>query len=275
MAKKLLICDLDGTLLDSIKGLSQKYADKLNYFLDKGIDLTIATGRDFENTHSVIQNTKIRNPIILTNGAFMAEYPSGSMLEYLTIPPETVHYIFNLADKFKLQTMVFATYDKKRNFPRFVKGSWWISGETRRLDPEEYQLFMKEPVISIQFMNPKEQLDEMFSLSEKHPIISRDTHILYFEDSFLPGMYWLEYNPINAKKEVMVEKLLQKKGYKTEDLIVFGDNYNDIGMLKIAGTAVVVENAPEEIKKLADHIIPSNLEGGVLQFIEDHLEESI
>ena len=90
MAKKLLICDLDGTLLDSIKGLSQKYADKLNALLTKGIDFTIATGRDFENTKLVINNIQIKNPVILTNGAFMVDYPSGSILNYLTIPPSSV-----------------------------------------------------------------------------------------------------------------------------------------------------------------------------------------
>ncbi len=275
MAKKLLICDLDGTLLDNIKGLSQNFADKLNMLLNKGIDLVIATGRDFENTHLAIQNTIIHNPVILTNGAIMADYPSGSIIEYLTIPKEVVSKIFKYASQFKLQTMVFASYDKKRNYPRFVKGSWWISGDTCRLEPDEYNSYLKEPVISIQFMYPREQLDEMYAISMQDSLITRDAHILYFEDSFRPGMYWLEYNPINARKEVMVRSLIDRKGYTSQDIVVFGDNYNDVGMFKIAGTVVVVENAPEEIKKFADVVVPSNREGGVLQYIEQHLDELV
>jgi Cof subfamily protein (haloacid dehalogenase superfamily) len=275
LAKKLLVCDLDGTLLDSIKGLSQKFTDKLNFFLDEGIDLSIATGRDFENTHLVIQNTHIRNPIILTNGAILAEYPSGSILDYLTIPPKTVERIYEFAEEFCLETLVFATYDKTNNLPRFIKGTWWDIENIRRLHLEEYQSYLDDPVISIQFMNPKSHLDEMFSQTSIDSNISMNSHILYFEDSFLPGMYWLEYNAANARKEVMLAELIQKKGYSLEDTIVFGDNFNDVGMLELAGTAVVVENAPNEIKKIADHIIPSNLDGGVLQYIQENLEDLI
>ena len=275
LAKKLLISDLDGTLLDQLNGISQKYADRLNMLLDKGIDFTIATGRDYENTKLALQNTNINNPIILTNGAIMAEYPSGSVIEYLTIPHKTVSRIYDYANKYNLQTMVFASYDKERNYPRFVKGSWWISGETRRLKPEEYHPYLKEHVISIQFMNTKEKLDEMNSLTNRDPIISRDTHILYFEDSYFPGMYWLEYNPINARKEIMIESLRKIKGYNREDIIVFGDNFNDVGMFQYAGTVVVVKNAHDKIKQYADRIVPSNKEGGVLKYIEQHLDELI
>ena len=274
MAKKLLICDLDGTLLDNYKGLSQKYADKLNTLLDKGIDLTIATGRDFENTHIAIQNTNIHNPIILTNGAIMADYPSGEIIEYLTIPHDVISQIYELAGKFQLQTMVFASYDQEHNSPRFIKGEWWRSNEIKRLESQEYTQYLNDPVISIQFMYPKQTLDEIYSLSLQNSAIMNDTHILYFEDSFLPGMYWLEYNPIRARKEVMVQSLMERKGYTSENTIAFGDNFNDVGMFQFVGKVVVVENAPEEIKnKYADHICPSNLEGGVLQFIEQNLDD--
>ena len=120
MAKKLLISDLDGTLLDSIHGLSPKFSDKLNFLLDKGIDFTIATGRDFENTELAIRTTHVRNPIILTNGAIMADYPSGSIIDFLTIPPEIVTQIYEIALKFELQTIVFAAYDEEHNTPRFI-----------------------------------------------------------------------------------------------------------------------------------------------------------
>jgi hydroxymethylpyrimidine pyrophosphatase-like HAD family hydrolase len=139
----------------------------------------------------------------------------------------------------------------------------------------DYEKYIGEPIISIQFMYPKDVLDEMYFLSQNNVVISRNSHLLYFKDVFLSDQYWLEYNPVKASKEVMLHSLIERKGYIFQNVIVFGDNYNDLGMLKLAGTSVVVENAPEEIKKIADHIIPSNQEGGVLQFIEQHLDELI
>lgn len=275
MARKLLISDLDGTLLDSIKGLSQKYAEKLNSLIDKGIDITIATGRDFENTQLVIQNIHIQNPIILTNGAFMVDYPFGEVLEVLTIPSSCVSEIFTFATQFHLDTIVFGFHDKAKNFPNFIKGKWTSTEEIQRLEVHQYEPYLNEPVISIQFMNPKEQLDEFYALSNQNSIIYSQSHVLYFEDSFHPGMYWLEFNPINARKEVMVEKLMKLKNVSREDVIFFGDNYNDLGMFDLVGTVIVVENAPEDLKKRADIIIPSNKDGGVLQYIEQHLDELI
>ncbi len=275
MAKKLLISDLDGTLLDGIKGLSQKYVDKLNSFIDKGIDITIATGRDYENTQLVIHNINIQNPIILTNGAFMVDYPSGEVLEVLTISSSCTSEIYTLAARFNLQTIVFGFHDRTNNFPNFIKGKWTNMDEIQRLEVHQYEVFLKEPVISIQFMYPKQQLDEFYALSSQNPIIREESHVLYFEDSFHPGMYWLEFNPINARKEVMAEKLMKLKQVSREDTIFFGDNYNDIGMFDLAGTVVVVENAPEDLKKRADIIIPSNKEGGVIQYIEQHLDELV
>ncbi|MBN2154817.1 MAG: HAD-IIB family hydrolase [Candidatus Lokiarchaeota archaeon] len=277
MPKKLLISDLDGTLLDSVLQLSQNLSDKLNRLLKKGIDFTIATGRDFENTKIALYNTHIQNPIVLTNGAIMADFPSGSVIEYLTIPSETVNHIHTLAESFGLKTMVFASYDETCNYPRFIKGDWWDPHEIRRLDLTEYEKFLNEPVISIQFMNTIECLSEMYSQSLKNSEIQSHTHILFFEDAFLRGTYWLEYNPKQARKEIMVESLVRKKGYSLENTVVFGDNYNDVGMFQLVkdGTIVVVENAPDEIKKYADYIVPANTEGGVFHFIEKHIEELI
>ena len=50
MGKKLIVSDLDGTLLDKKDCISNNYSERLNTLISKGLDFTIATGRDFENT---------------------------------------------------------------------------------------------------------------------------------------------------------------------------------------------------------------------------------
>ncbi|MCP4763226.1 MAG: HAD hydrolase family protein, partial [archaeon] len=96
-----------------------------------------------------------------------------------------------------------------------------------------------------------------------------------YDDAFLSGYSWLEFNPLQAKKEIMLEKLIDRKGYSMDDVIYFGDQKNDIGALKIAGTACVVENAPLEVKNHADHIIPSNKEGGVIKYLEENFNNIV
>jgi Cof subfamily protein (haloacid dehalogenase superfamily) len=275
LAKKLIICDLDGTLLNSMQELSPDYSDKLNQFLDKGVDFVVATGRDFENSKIALRYTHINNPIILTNGAILADYPSGRVIEFLTLPSESVSLIYRIAEKLHLEPMVIASYDARRNYPRFIKGYWWDPAQIKWLSQQDYTPYANEPIISIQFMNTKLQLDEFYALSQENPAISSHSDILYFEDAFLKGMHWLEFNPLDARKEVMVKSVIEKKGYTKENVIVFGDNFNDVGMFKLAGTVVVVDNASEDIKEHADYITASNTDGGVIQYIETHLEELI
>ena len=62
------------------------------------------------------------------------------------------------------------------------------------------------------------------------------------------------------------------KGIKREEIVAFGDNYNDIEMLKYAGTGVAVENAEGDVKKNADYICLRNDENGVGKFLEKFLD---
>ena len=271
MAKKFVISDLDGTLLDNVENLSNKYAKRLNKLINLGLDFTICTGRDFENTYNAISNVHFENPIILTNGAIMANYPNGKIIEYLSIPKETSLKILEKSSELNISPMVFASFDKKNNTTRFNKGQWWDPLKIKPLD-KNYIQFIDEPTISIQYCDKKEHLDTLFyEINDKF----QSCHILYFEDAFLPDYYWLEFNPLNANKENMVEKLIKIKGYKPEDLIVFGDQKNDLGMLKMAGTACVVNNGIDEVKNISDIIIQSNKNGGVIQFLEENIDEII
>jgi len=268
--KKLIVTDLDGTLLDHVERLSTSYASRLNVLLQQGLDFTVCTGRDFENTQIALQSINFKNPIVLTNGAILCDYPSGKVVQVLTINHQYAVDVLNTADKLNINAMVFASHNLKKNETRFIKGKWWDPKEFIHLQPEQYMKYAKEPIISIQFCDDKEKLDLFYDFCINHfdEKFRSSMHILYFEDAFLPGKYWLEFNPIDAKKEFMLQKLIELKGYQTKDIVVFGDQKNDIGMLKMAGIACTVENASDEVKKIADYVIPSNLNGGVIDFLE-------
>ena len=65
-----------------------------------------------------------------------------------------------------------------------------------------------------------------------------------------------------------MKTLVEHIGIELTDVIAFGDDLNDLGMLKLAGTAVAVSNAIEEVKAVADHITESNDQDGVAKFLE-------
>ena len=72
----------------------------------------------------------------------------------------------------------------------------------------------------------------------------------------------------NSDKETALKTLVEHIGIDLNDVVAFGDDINDLGMLKLAGTAVAVSDAIDEVKAVADHITESNYQDGVAKFLE-------
>ena len=75
--------------------------------------------------------------------------------------------------------------------------------------------------------------------------------------------YFIECLPLNIDKGLALQALLPVLGLLREELMAFGDSFNDIGMLRYAGLGVAMENADEEVKAIADHITSSNEDDGI------------
>ena len=69
--------------------------------------------------------------------------------------------------------------------------------------------------------------------------------------------------------------LAESLGIKREEIIAFGDNINDINMLKYAGLGVAMANAPRRVREIADHVTASNNEDGIAVFLEQFLQTGI
>ena len=75
--------------------------------------------------------------------------------------------------------------------------------------------------------------------------------------------YFIECLPQRIDKGIALEALLPLLGLQREELMAFGDSFNDIGMLQYAGIGVAMSNAEEEVKAFADHITSSNNDDGI------------
>jgi hydroxymethylpyrimidine pyrophosphatase-like HAD family hydrolase len=80
----------------------------------------------------------------------------------------------------------------------------------------------------------------------------------------------IEIGPKSVSKRTAIEHILLP-GQTLNDVIAFGDNYNDIEMMQAAGCSVAVANARTEVKAIADQITLANTDHGVADFIQQHL----
>ena len=90
-------------------------------------------------------------------------------------------------------------------------------------------------------------------------------------DIYKSAPYFLELMPFGVSKGSMLPLLLERIGIGREELIAFGDNYNDMTMIGYAGFGVVMGNGEAEIKKIANYVCESNDEDGVAKTIEKYV----
>ncbi len=244
--------------------------------MDEGLKFTIATGRDMKKTIKALPNLNLPYPCILTNGALLADLKSQEFLKITNINPEVIDEILNLSQEFNIPPMVFAVFDPKLKIVTFNKGTWGTKG-IKPLESERYIPFKENDVVSIQFHTTKDILDPFKETIYKK--FKNETNLIYIEDiaynalGYEGDWYWLEINSHEAGKAQMLRYLTQSLDIKMEDVIAFGDNHNDIGMLKAVGCGIAMENSTDELKAVADEIALSNSEGGVIKYLKDHIEE--
>jgi len=274
MDKDLLyISDLDGTLLLPDGSFPEDFKRRLNRLIDMGLRFTIATARNYDSAHPILNGLNLNLPVILFNGVYLTDFNSGSILEYshfiektvvenmleLALPRGIDPFIYTFGEKHKLY------YQRATNpgSQAYVKS---LEGDGRLNQVKCFEFQEEEKISGFLLIDTHDHLEPIYqSLQEKH----FDHLNLYFaEDVSMKGYYWLQSFHQEASKGNMLETLARKLEVPLDRTVVFGDYLNDLDMFRIAGRAIAVENALPEVKESAHEIIGSNSQGAVLQYLE-------
>jgi len=111
-------------------------------------------------------------------------------------------------------------------------------------------------------------IDDASKLQSFYEKYNEKYHVVYQTDIYTRTQ-WLEIMPKNASKANAIKQLKKKLG--CDRLVVFGDGKNDIDMFELADEAYAVENAVEELKKIATGVIGSNNDDGVARWLSENL----
>ena len=247
---KLIITDLDNTLLRNDKSISEYTVNIFKKCHQEGILIAFATARAENAMIRFIE--AIKPDIIISNGGATINV-RGEIIYKNLLSPETTHKIIEMCRQFTdnrgLITVEaddgyycnFTPDDPDRraaftysNFENFKKASYKITSE---LENEGWAKQIVRECLDCTAIN--------FS-----------------------GEIWRRFAAKNSDKELALKILVERLEINMSDVVAFGDDFNDLEMLKLAGTAVAVENAIDEVKAVADHITGSNDNDGVARFIE-------
>lgn len=268
MANTIYVSDLDGTLLNSQKKVSEKTALILNELIEKGkIQFSVATARTPATVEDILKEIKMREQIIVMNGVALYDLDKHEYHQIEYISPDLVNKIMLAIGKWIEQGFVY-TIDNHQLTVHYNQ----IVGEGRRNFYEERKALKRKKfvleslasydnVIYFVFIDTKENIEQIYDLLSCIEGIDR----VMYQDIYCENSYLLEVYSDKATKANGIKKLKEKGGY--DQVVAFGDQLNDRNMFQVADEAYAVQNAVNEIKKYATGIIGTNDEDSVAQFI--------
>ena len=256
---RAIALDLDGTLTNHEKVVTPKTRKALLKAAAKGAVIILASGRPTYGIEPVAECLELQKRggyILSYNGGNIVNAKTGEKLFSQFLPDEVIPELYAYAKEHGHALLGYAGNEIITEMP----DDQYVKEESR-----------------INKMNIR-KVDNLFESLEPHPtklLMTGDpTLILKAEeelveklgdrmDIFRSAPFFLELVPKGIDKAKSLTRLLTKINLTPADLIAFGDGYNDLSMLKLAGMGVAMENAAPEVRAEADYVTLSNEEDGV------------
>lgn len=266
--RKLIAVDIDGTLLNDDLYITKKTKEALIKAQQQGHKVVISSGRapfgiipfayelemdKFESyisgqNGSRVVDVKTKEVVIdhfldLNLSKEILKFASDLGIDYMIYVDDLIYALSE--DTYKLKEV-----QQKNNNSEIIVDPNLLRNLSR---PINNILFAQEPA---KIIDPASKILEKFSGKA---------------EMMFSSTYFFEVMPKGVSKGHALKEISQYLEIDRKDIIAFGDQENDISMLKIAGVGVAMENAVEELKDVADYITKSNNEDGIAKFLEENI----
>lgn len=275
--KKLYITDLDHTFLHSSQSVTpfskQIWNEKANH-----AQLSVATARSFSKTHEFLEGLQLNTPLILLDGAMVAT-TQKKLIDIKTLDKKIGDAIIHEGVKFGIYPFVISLNDHQSLDETFAVPAVLNSFQDYLL--RNNYATDKRLSFKTKIKGAKDTLKIVYMGEEKvlRPLTEhlRDIFKEKIELKLAPEKYMNCYfltilHPLGDKAHAL-EKVHEYLNLSAINTTVFGDSLNDIGMFKLAGTAVAVNNALDAVKQEADIVLAeSNDEDAVAKYLQQHIK---
>lgn len=266
MKYKLIALDLDGTLLNSDKKISQKNLDVIKKAKANGIKTVIITGRERNSlsTSPYLEELDNRELTGYYQGSLVVDEFNGEQMYACTLQKNDCGDVYNDAVKRRLNMLVYRdggayaeTYDEYS--VRYEKHN---KTKITQLDSIE------------ELVNSDENLKILITVSPGQV----EKNFEYFYNKYSKRMnvvtsskHYIEFTHKDASKGNALKFIASRYKIDKSEIIAMGDQLNDLSMINFAGMGVAMGNAVEEVKQKADFVTLSNDDDGVAFAIENIL----
>jgi len=273
---KLYITDLDHTFLHSSQRVSDFSKQVWNEKVDHAL-LSVATARSFSKTNEFLKGLPLKAPLILLDGAMVAT-SDKKLIDIQTLSAQLSSEIIQESHAFDIQPFVISLNDYQsldetfaippllNDFQSFlIKNNY---ATDKRLAFKKKIEGVKD-TLKIVYMGNEKLLRPLSKHLKK--VFGNKIEVKLAPENYMQCYFLTILHPLGDKAHALniVHEYLN---YSPKDTTVFGDSLNDIGMFKLAGTAVAVNNALKEVKEIADIVLEqSNDEDAVARYLQKNI----
>lgn len=264
MKYKLLVLDLDGTLTNGKKEVTEHTRRTLIEAQERGVKIVLASGRPTYGVAPLadkLELKKYEGYILSYNGGEIIDWKTGEMMYENVLDPEVLPYLYQCATD---NHFTIVTYDGKYVLTEYPDDEYVLKEailnvmETKKVD--NFLEAVHFPVAKCLIVGDPERL----AVLEKEMY----EHLKDRMGVFRSEPYFLELVPKGIDKAQSLAVLLKEIGMTKDEMIAIGDGFNDLSMIKYAGLGVAMANAQEVVRQNADYITLSNEEDGVAAVVE-------
>jgi Cof subfamily protein (haloacid dehalogenase superfamily) len=263
---KLVVSDVDGTLVNNSNQIGELTKEIVPKLKKKGVVMSLASQRIYSSLIPIATSLDIDIPLISLNGA-LVKGRNGEVLSKSAINPQKVAKALNLARESLVRVAlchndeIIYTDDNS-----VLKDFMSRVGTTYRL-VDSYEPFMNDVLEIIMMGNEKESI-KTIQRKIKFPF-NFSLKLKYYRSNTMNKVYNLEILKKGVTKKTGLQVLAKHLGIKKNEVLVFGDWYNDRDLFDFGGFNVALNNAVPELKEKANYITEkTNDEDGVGDFLK-------
>ena len=267
--KKVLVLDIDGTLTNSKKEITEATKQAIWQIMDEGHKVILASGRPtpgMRRYEAELELEKRGGYLLSFNGARIVNCQSGEVVYQKLLPLSIVPGLYQYAKEqgAGLITYLGDTVISAFEPDEYVELEARINGLPIRV-VEDFVSFVDYDINKCLLTAPVEQAE----------IIEKELQARYGDmlSIYRSEPFFIEVMPQKVDKAASLDKMLPSIGMRQEQAVCCGDGFNDISMIKYAKVGVAMGNAQPAVKEAANYITASNDEDGLVEVIEKFFRE--
>lgn len=269
MSYKIIFTDLDDTLLNSEKKISDIDKKAIMKAQEAGVKFVLASGRPtfaMLDLAKELELAKYGSYLLSFNGSIITECNTMKNLFEASLTKDDLHLLYDFSKENHTHILTYINNEIiSETESEYIDVEVTLTKMPHKL-VKNFKEAVNQPAVKCMLL---EEPSYLKTIEEKLKNKYGNSYSIAISKPF-----FLEVTKLGVDKGVALKKLAEILNIDIKDTIAVGDSYNDLPMLKAAGLAACVENANEDIKKVCGYITKSNDEGGMAHLIEELIFKS-